>query len=364
MESSTPLSLFLTMSFNVVGQFVNVANAHGCIDNSKDWREETHAIVNCLRKVEADAIIAKLKEETTFKQMFPMVFGDQFFPNDPLDPETYANLHVKEILLGTTTDEGTTMFNIPLSHARDITIAYFGDQNVEHNRKSVIDIVCELFADATIYCPTLMFADVATQRGVKAYRYIFAHRASDSYWPEWMGVTHADDLPYTMGSLLLPKDENLFTPPVGQDLRDLVLKKTHTQDEEDFVKQIIASWTAFAKHGTPAMVTPGDKWPAHMASNTLLVSLKPSSFNVTAEQRRSRCNLWKPLLLRKSSSHSSSHPTTQKATTAKPSSQTPKAKLSPDKANSVFKKRPSSSAINLTSNLVTVALAFLTAYRW
>ncbi|KAH6929819.1 hypothetical protein HPB50_005970 [Hyalomma asiaticum] len=157
MESSTPLSLFLTMSFNVVGQFVNVANAHGCIDNSKDWREETPAIVNCLRKVEADAIIAKLKEETTFKQMFPMVYGDQFFPNDPLDPETYSNLHVKEMLLGTTTDEGTvflnnirnvapqfedyisgnyrlavtlalkTMFNIPLSHARDITIAYFGD---------------------------------------------------------------------------------------------------------------------------------------------------------------------------------------------------------------------------------------------
>nr|XP_037278504.1 acetylcholinesterase-1-like [Rhipicephalus microplus] len=396
MESSTPLSLFLTMSFNVVGQFVNVANAHGCIDNSKDWREETHAIVNCLRKVEADTIIAKLKEETTFKQMFPMVFGDQFFPNDPLDPETYASLHVKEILLGTTTDEGTvflnnirnvapqfedyisgnyrlavtlalkTMFNIPLSHARDITVAYFGDQSVEHNRKSVIDIVCELFADATIYCPTLMFADVVTQRGVKAYRYVFAHRASDNYWPEWIGVTHGDDLPYTMGSLLLPKDENLFTPPVGQDLRDLVLKKTHTQDEEEFVKQIVASWTAFAKHGTPAMVTPGDKWPAHMTSNTLLVSLKPNSFNVTAEQRRSRCNLWKPLLLRKSSSHASqsSSQQTPKTTTAKPTSKAPKAKLSQDKANSVFKKRPSSSAINLPSSLVTVALAFLTASQW
>ncbi|KAH6929818.1 hypothetical protein HPB50_005969 [Hyalomma asiaticum] len=177
-----------------------------------------------------------------------------------------------------------------------------------------------------------------------------------------MGVTHADDLPYTMGSLLLPKDENLFTPAMGQDLRDLVMTKTHTQAEEEFAKQIIASWTAFAKHGTPAMVTPGDKWPAHTTSSTLLVSLKPSSFNVTAEQRRSRCKLWKPLLLRKSSSHSS-HQANQKTTTAKPSSQTPKAKFSPDKANSVFKKRPSSSATSLPSTLVTFALAFLTTYR-
>ncbi|XP_065285513.1 acetylcholinesterase-1-like [Dermacentor albipictus] len=394
MESSTPLSLFLTMSFNVVGQFVNVANAHGCIDNSKDWREETPTIVNCLRKVESDVIIAKLKEETTFKQVFPMVHGDQFFPNDPLDPETYADLHVKEILLGTTTDEGTvflnsirdvapqfedyisgnyrlamtlalkTMFNIPLSHARDITIAYFGDQSVEHNKKSVIDIFCELFADATIYCPTLMFADVATQRGVKAYRYIFAHKASDSYWPEWMGVTHGDDLPYTMGALLLPKDENLFTPPVGQELRDLILKKTHTPAEEEFVKQIIASWAAFAKHGTPAMVTPGDKWPVHTAGNSLLVSLKPSSFNVTAEQHRSRCNLWKPLLLRKSASHSSSDPASQKTTTGKPSVKTSKGKFSPDKTNSVLKKPPSSSTVNVQSSLITVALACLTIYQW
>ncbi|KAK8788052.1 hypothetical protein V5799_022171 [Amblyomma americanum] len=393
MESSTPLSLFLTVTFNVVGQFVSVANAHGCIDNSKDWREDTHSIVTCLKKVESDAIISKLKEETAFKQMFPMVFGDEFFPNDPLNPETYASLNVNEIMLGTTTDEGTvflnsmrdiapqfddyisgnyrlavtlalkTMFNIPLSHARDITVAYFGHQDVEHNKKSVTDIICELFADATIYCPTLIFADIATQRGVKAYRYIFAHRSSDSYWPEWMGVTHGDDLPYTMGSLLLPKDENLFVPGMGRDLRELVLKKTHTPVEEEFVKQIIASWTAFAKDGTPAMLTPGDKWPQHSPSQTLVVTLKPSNFNVTGEQRRSRCNLWKPLLLRKSETKTATPATPVKNTAENSGGQSSKTKFSPDKTNSVFKKKTASSSPAFSSSAISVALAFIVAYH-
>ncbi|XP_077563330.1 acetylcholinesterase-like [Haemaphysalis longicornis] len=392
LESSTPLSMFLTASFNVVGQFVSVANAHRCIDNSKDWREETHDIVNCLKKVEGDAIIAKLKEETAFKQMFPVIHGDEFFPDDPLDPGTYESLNVKEVLLGTTLNEGTvflnnfqniapqfddfisgnyrlamtlalkTMFNIPLSHARDITVAYFGNQDVEHNRKSVTDIFCELFGDATIYCPTLIFADVAAQRGVKTYRYIFTHRASDSVWPEWMGVAHGDDLPYTMGSLLLPRDPSLLTPAVGYDLLDILAKKTHTKAEEDFVKQVIASWTEFAKNGMPAMVTPGDKWPQHSMSRPLVVSLKPGNFNVTEEQKRDRCNLWKPLLLRKSSKKTSSPAAVKPSASGGQTSSSSKPKISPEKVNSVYKKRPKSSGTTFLSSASIVSIAFITAY--
>lgn len=328
MQSGTPLAMVTISAYKPSGQFVTVASSLGCFDRWKKLEEQLSDSLACLRELSAPKIHETLKQESTYRQLFPPVTGDEFFPEDPLNVNTWNKMSVKEIIMGTTWNESTiffqnirlvapqlsnllssnyrltitialkTMFNFPLAAGREIVNAYFGDEEVHHDRENVISMFCELLGDAMFYCPTLYFADVASHQGADVYRYIFAHQASKSYFPKWMGVVHSSELGYTLGSLPFMHDESKLTPPVGAKIREILKEQTYTLEEEDFMKELVSSWSSFVKSGKPTVPSSNPDWPRHTTENQQFVYLLPGNYSPSQETKKARCELWRPYLLK------------------------------------------------------------------
>ncbi|KAM7315219.1 putative acetylcholinesterase [Ixodes scapularis] len=198
-------------------------------------------------------------------------------------------------------------FDIPVSQARQIVRYYFGDYDVEHNSRSVGDIFSRIFGDAVFNCPTQLFADLAAEQGISTYRYMFAHRPSFSVWPEWMGVVHADELAFTLGSLPFAKDETRHTKQLGAHLRRLLLNTTYTAEEETFMRRLVSTWNSFVRNGKPVIPVPGIDWPLYKAESSKLLYLRPGNYTVARDSSRDICELWRPFLLKKMKSTASLH---------------------------------------------------------
>lgn len=389
MQSGTPLSGLITTSYKPSGQFVTVASALGCYDSGKNDDVRVSEAVACLKKLSAPSIMSTLREQNQLRQLFPPVHGDDFLPNDPLAEATWKEISAKEILLGTTLDEGTlffdnmrrlapqaasllsggyritvtiglkTLFNIPFSDGKRIVEAYFGDGSVDHDRATLVKLFCDVFTDALFHCPALYFADLATGQGISTYRYIFAHRAEKTYWPEWMGVVHGADIPYTLGSLVFDRDESKLTAPVGKEIQELLRNETHTAEDVDFMKQVVSSWTAFITKGVPSIPSRELEWPKHDLKDSSFLYLQPSNYSEAQESRRSFCDLWRPYLLKKDSSS----PSVPRPSQAPPVKESGPKKPTPKPTTP--QKRPSStSAVHHASHVLFLPATLLTICFW
>ncbi|CAN8013363.1 unnamed protein product [Ixodes persulcatus] len=107
MQSSTPLSLVFGLSYKGSGRFLNIAGKLNCYLAEKDWTTEVPNIMECLRQIDADVIFEMIAKQDPVNQFSSPVYGDEFIPADQLSLFTWEKVYVKEILMGTTTDEGT-----------------------------------------------------------------------------------------------------------------------------------------------------------------------------------------------------------------------------------------------------------------
>ncbi|CAN8019527.1 unnamed protein product [Ixodes persulcatus] len=255
MQSSSPLSLVLGLSYKGAGRFLNIAGKLGCYLPEKDWTTQVPNIIECLRKIDVDMIFKKIAEQDPVNQLFSPVYGDEFIPADPLSLSTWKMVHVKEILMGTTTDEGTlfvdnikyvapqletvlkidyrlgvvlalsAIFQIPVPAGKTIVREYFGEEGIEHDHVTVIKLFSDIVGDLLMNCATDLFAEVTSAQKIPTHRYVFEHRPSYSLWPKNFGVAHADDLLKLLSSL------------------------RYSKEEEGFMKQLIRTWSSFIKTG-------------------------------------------------------------------------------------------------------------------
>ncbi|KAM7315239.1 uncharacterized protein ISCGN_005021 [Ixodes scapularis] len=195
----------------------------------------------------------------------------------------------------------STLLDAPFASAKQIVHAYFGDDSVEHDETSLNSILEDIFGDVVVDCPTILFGELAAELGIKAYRYIFAHRPSYSIWPKSFGPTHNDDLAFTLGYLPFINDTSRFTPPLGEGVRKILKGIRYTQDELDFMKELIGTWTSFIETGKPSIPSSTTEWPRYSASNPECIYLRPHNYTRALTPRRDICELWRPLLLRESS---------------------------------------------------------------
>lgn len=279
MQSASPLTLIFGLSQKGSGRFLETAGKLGCYDASRDWKKEVLAIISCLRKMDVSTMFKKLKEQSFDKQMFNPSIGDEFISSDPLSAAAWENFHIKEILTGTTTNEGTlfvdnlkfispqleklilqdyrfagtiilnVLFQIPISAGKTIVQEYLGDYDVEHDEETATQLISEMVGDGIVNCPVQLFAELASSKGITTYRYKFDHRPSFSLWPKWFGVTHSDELPFTLGSLAFFGDESRYTTPFNSLARRQLSDVKYTTEEEQFMKEIVGIWTAFVRNG-------------------------------------------------------------------------------------------------------------------
>ncbi|KAL1423090.1 hypothetical protein MTO96_021472 [Rhipicephalus appendiculatus] len=267
-QSGSPLSMVLNIFFRGEGKFINIAASLGCYDVKMPFTEQRKKVIDCLRKLDASFIMRKIENLDFLQQLFSPLDRDEFLPLSILSPEPWKQLHVDDVLLGTTTDEGTMFFtfltdsfpqayevlatqyrtvstvvisqamNVPVVTAKEIVTAYFGGPEVEHSFDEVRDTICEIFADAVFNCPTQLFADSAAEQG------------------------------------------------------------DYTSKEEQFMKDVVSAWGAFVRTGKPTIPRAGVTWPSYGVDKRQMLVLTPENFTIITDMKTERCALWKPILYR------------------------------------------------------------------
>ncbi|XP_050035949.1 acetylcholinesterase-1-like [Dermacentor andersoni] len=328
-QSGSPLSMVLNIFFRGEGKFINTAVLLGCYDVKMTFSEQRKQVISCLRKLDASFIMRKVEKLNFLQQIFSPFDKDEFLPFSVLSPEPWKQLHVEDVLLGTTTDEGTMFFsflsdsfpqasevlatqyrtvvtvvisqamNIPVSTAKELVLAYFGGHEVEHSYNEVRDIICEIFADAVFNCPTQLFADSAAEQGIRTHRYLFAYKSTHSFFPKWMGVAHTEDLFYTMGSLPFLRDKSRYTDVLGSLGKKYLATQDYTSEEEQFMKDVVSAWGAFVRTGKPTIPRAGVIWPLYGVDKRQMLVLRPENFTIVNDMKTDRCAIWRPIFYRK-----------------------------------------------------------------
>ncbi|CAN7980059.1 unnamed protein product [Ixodes pacificus] len=329
MESGTPLSMILGMSYRGVNKFTHIAGALGCYDTRLSFNEQLDKVMACLRKLDARFIIKILASVNDVQRMFSPIHGDDFLPQHVLSEKTWKSLSFKNVLIGTNRDEGSLfldhlkftfprleqvmsgdyrlaitfalapVFDIPVSKVKHLVNFYFGGYETKHDTKAVVDIFGKIFGDAVFDCPTQLFAETIARQGISTYRYIFAHESTFSFWPDWMGVVHAEELVYTLGSLPFYKDSDRYTEPLGDYEKEQLAKIQYTTEEQAFMEEIVNAWGSFISAGKPSIPLPGFDWPLYTTESPQLLYLRPSNYTKGYFPRRKTCELWRPFLFRR-----------------------------------------------------------------
>lgn len=275
MQSGTPLSMIVLLSYRGIGKFVSISASLGCYDLTKDLKSQVYEVIACLRELDASVITSKLSKMNTARQAFLPVYGDTILPYNFFQ-EGSMKLHVKELLTGTVRDEGTfivhgfrvavpylldilgldyrlavslglrLIFDIPIASGKKIVDAYFGDLNTHHDNDTIIEILSEIIGDSVFVCPTNVFAETAAAQGVNVYRYVFAYRSKYSIWPKWTGVAHGSELPFLLGSLRQISEEPRL---IVHDVNSSIVQLKYSAEDELFMHQLLGSWTSFVRDG-------------------------------------------------------------------------------------------------------------------
>lgn len=330
-QSGTPLSMLLGRAYTGPGKFSRFAGIFGCYNASLDVSEQLSDVMGCLRKLDAAVIFEKLEKEHPRNHHFSPVYGDEFLPNNVLSMDTWKDWTPKEILLGSVLNEGplffeqmertyphfakkldteyrvavtvglSEMLGIPMADIGRIANAYLGENGTYHDTYSARHIISEMFGDAIFSCPTQLFADLVADRGISPFRYVFAHRSSFSIWPRWMGVVHSDELVYTLGSLPFINDPSKLTEAMGPMAPVFYSGMAYTDEEEEFMRQLVATWSSFVQTGKPMIPGSSTEWPKYSVKNPELLYLRPGNLTKQQDQKREICELWRPLILGTSS---------------------------------------------------------------
>ena len=107
-------------------------------------------------------------------------------------------------------------------------------QTPENVREQIMDF----FGDSVFIAPTALTLGAFAASGNPGYLYIFNHRSKYSVWPEWVGINHADELPYVFGAP--------FQNPLTS---ENPLTTGFTEMEKGLSQFMMKLWTNFAKSG-------------------------------------------------------------------------------------------------------------------
>ena len=237
-----------------------LAKNMGCPSNGEDVR----ATIECLRNHKPSELVMKEWNEITFGftggiGVFVPIVDGAFLDEHPGVAMRKENFKKTNILLGSNKDEG---FYFVLYFFSKI---FPKEEEVFINREQFLTSIKEAYplsntlqrkaieyeytnwlkpddpvanrvavdritGDWQFTCPVVDFAHRYAQTGNNVYMYHFAEQASNSPWPRWTGVMHADEIAFLFG---LP----------------LNVSNGYNKKEIELSKQMMSYWANFAKTG-------------------------------------------------------------------------------------------------------------------
>ncbi|CAN7982964.1 unnamed protein product, partial [Ixodes hexagonus] len=272
--SGTPHTAAYSDSTDQRQNFIVVSRAVNCWNESKRFETQIYDAIDCLRRLDAHELTATAHKALSFRvvTMLPG-YGDSLLRHNPLDPDS-SLLHVSDILIGTTKDDGAFLVSQLLSHVRWLEDQVDGPttfrlflrtfMNVNHadaakfSREYFDDDALQAqfeiqknlsvaITDGGFVCGTDFFARTAIQQDVNVFRYVFEYRPSYSFWPSWISATHADELFYFLGTVRSRK--MTLTAGHGKKLEALLRNFEPTSDEFQFSDDLVDALATFCKTG-------------------------------------------------------------------------------------------------------------------
>ncbi|XP_040068718.1 acetylcholinesterase-1-like [Ixodes scapularis] len=272
----------------------------GCATGNMSVHTHGRQVVGCLRRVNVRRILKV--QDSMFKKLllFLPIFGDDLLPVNILRA-VERGLFPKDVtvMLGVTPDEGTTILTTLTPHfykreshrkvskselfstcnrtflhsfsksaLRKIYWNYLGLLG-HTNYVTLRSAIANCIADYFMVCPTHVFAEGLSQKGVPVFFYQFDYRTKNSVDPPWMGVIHTAELYY------------LFGEPFAT--------SWYTDKEREFSKTLVDIWVTFAKTGKPPARF---HWPAYRWNARMYLRLSPDNFVSKRGPREEWCKLW------------------------------------------------------------------------
>lgn len=188
--------------------------------------------VSCLQRapwadlLQASWSPAVLETIGIFINQFTPTVDGFFLQASPQQMLSQATTNNVPIMLGNTADEGTyfILFGLrdvfPTLQSFDVTrdvytksvaqifpwfdkltreVVQFSYSRWPHNTTDHVAALGSMMGDYHFVCPVNSFARQWADKGPDVFVYRFRHRTESSPYPEWVGVTHADDVDYTFG---------------------------------------------------------------------------------------------------------------------------------------------------------------------
>ncbi|KAL1481911.1 hypothetical protein MTO96_015227 [Rhipicephalus appendiculatus] len=154
-------------------------------------------------------------------------------------------------------------------------VAYL-DRAPPDDKLATRETACDFFGKHNTYCPSRLFAESHSNVGAKVYGQVFAHRSKMATTPEWVGVTHMDDVPYNFGIPFLD---------VGR----------YTDEDRNFSLVVMRSLANFVRNGTPGLPFL-ENWPRFSLDNPSFVWLQPGNYGIVNDFYSTGCELWRKFL--------------------------------------------------------------------
>ncbi|XP_077979535.1 cholinesterase-like [Glandiceps talaboti] len=141
-----------------------------------------------------------------------------------------------------------------------------------YNETKLRDSFVQCVSDATIVEGVYELADY-TSKEIPTYVYRFDYRSIHSFWPEWAGVPHVDELMYVFG-----------TP-----FKDRYLYRNFTDADEVMSDTIMTLWTNFAKTGNPTPLgqeiqNVEGRWERYSSTNKMVMRFSPDGSSYMTDE--------------------------------------------------------------------------------
>lgn len=272
--SGTPQSLAFSDYVDHRQNFRILSKAFNCTDESRPFASQIADSVACLRQVEAHDLVSKGAKALSFRFVTVLPgYGDEFLTHSPIELES-SNMHIKSIFVGTTKDDGAylvsqmlsrmhfirdqldgpTAFRFALKNFMNIDYAtsarlakeYF-DEGGTHEQWEVERNLSIPITDGGFDCGTSFFATEALNQNATIYRYVFEYRPSYSFWPHWITATHADELPFVLGTVRASRETVLMGRGAAMEM--LLRNYCPTPDELLFSDDLLDTLAMFCKTG-------------------------------------------------------------------------------------------------------------------
>ncbi|XP_064471269.1 acetylcholinesterase-1-like isoform X4 [Ornithodoros turicata] len=308
------------------------AESVNCLDLSKEPELQYEDIVKCFRKLNARTMVNTLEEAlmSRYTTMFPG-YGDEFMPTDPLIYED-KEAHVKEVFLGDTGNDGAYMvahmisrlpwtktdvdsrtlfkttlrilLNIGFYESRRFESEYLPDDD-DIDIVTTSKCLARTVSDVAFECPADIFSDFIASGNGTVYRYIFDHRPTNSFWEDWVDVTHSDDILFFLGTIHASKEDINATH--GSAVANLYRPRSVPPSEYTFSDELVMQLGEFCKTGKPKIPKTDKEWPKYTKENKAYLILKPNDYKVAHGPRSTKCHLWEPYLVKRKAT--TPHPT-------------------------------------------------------